>query len=97
VLPKIFNLRPDLNSTQQAERRLIYAILQGNAKPNKHAADASHLSEAAETGCCYFITNDLRFLNKRDELHAALPPTLTIVTLPEFLAILDDFEAGRRL
>ncbi len=97
VLPRIFNLRPGLNSTQQAERRRIHAILQGNAKPNKHAADASHLSEAAETGCSYFITNDQRLLNKRGELHAALPPTLTIVTLTEFLDILDDFEAGRRL
>jgi hypothetical protein len=97
VLPKIFNLRPGLNSIQQTERRRIHAILQGKAKPNKHAADASHLSEAAETGCSYFITNDQRFLNKQAELHAALPPTLTIVTLAEFLDILDDFEAGRRL
>jgi len=74
------------------------AILQGNAKAKTHAADASHLSEAAETGCAYFITNDWRILKKRGELHdAALPPILTIVTLAEFLSILDSFEAGRRL
>jgi hypothetical protein len=97
VLPKIFNQRPGLNSTQLAQRSRIHAILQGNAKPNKHAADASHLSEAEETGCAYFITNDQRFLDKRGELDAALPPTLRIVTLAEFLDILDDFEAGRRL
>jgi hypothetical protein len=97
VLPEIFNFQPGLNSTQQDERKRIHAILQGNAKPNKHAADASHLSEAAETGCCYFITNDQRILNKRGELHAVLPPTLTLVTLAEFHHILDDFETGRRL
>jgi hypothetical protein len=97
VLPKIFNLQPGSNSIQQAERRRIRTILRGNARPSKHAADALHLSEAAETGCSYFITNDQRILNKRRELHAALPPTLTIVMLTEFLDILDDFEAGRRL
>jgi predicted nucleic acid-binding protein len=71
--------------------------MQGNARPGAHRADASHLSEAAETGCSYFITYDRRILGKRDELHRALPPTLTIVTLAELLEIFDDFEAGRRI
>jgi hypothetical protein len=97
VLPKIFNLRPGLNSTQKDERARIRAILQGNARPGKHDADASHLSEAAETGCAYFITHDGRILKKRDDLVSALPPSLAIVTLSEFFSILDDFEAGRRL
>lgn len=97
VLPRIFNLRPGLNSSQQAERARVRSTLQGNAKPGTHAADASHLSEAAETGCCYFITNDKRILKKRNELHSALPPTVSIVTMREFLEVLDDFEAGRRL
>jgi hypothetical protein len=97
VLPRIFNLRPGLNSSQQAERARVRSILQGNAKPGTHAADASHLSEAAETRCCYFITNDKRILSKRDELRSALPPTLSVVTMREFLDILDDFDAGRRL
>jgi hypothetical protein len=76
VLPRIFNLRPGLNSLQQAERARVRTILQGNAKSDTHASDASHLSEAAETGCCYFITNDKRILKKREELRSALPPTL---------------------
>jgi hypothetical protein len=97
VLPRIFNLRPGLNSSQQAERARVRSILQGNAKLGTHAADASHLSEAAETGCCYFITNDKHILKKRNELRSALPPTLRIVTMCEFLEVLDDFEAGRRL
>jgi hypothetical protein len=62
-------------------------------RPGKHAADASHLSEAAETGCSYFITHDNRILNRRDELYAALPPTLTIVTLEEFFDIYDTYKA----
>lgn len=97
VLPQIFNLRPGLNSTQQAERREVAAILQGNAKPGAHAADASHLSEAAETGCGYFITHDRRILAKRGELARILPPTLNIVTLAEFFEIFDDYVEGRRM
>lgn len=81
VLPQIFNLRPGLNTSQQTARQRVVAILQGDAKAGKHAADASHLSEAAETGCSYFITHDKRILGKRDQLADVLPPTLQIVTL----------------
>src|SRR6516165_6205424 len=58
VLPQIFNLRPGLNTAQQAARTRVAAALQGNARPGKHAADASHISEADETGCGYFITHE---------------------------------------
>ncbi len=91
MLPQIFNLRAGLNPSQRRERQQVAAILQGNAKPGRHAADASHLSEAAETGCGYFITHDRRFLEKRAELARILPPSLTIATLTEFFAILDGF------
>ena len=84
VLPRIFNRRLGLNPAQQGERRQVAIILQGDAKPGKHAADASHISEAAETGCAYFITEDKRILGKRTELRPVLPPTLAIVTLLEF-------------
>lgn len=95
IMPKIFNLRPGRNSAQEAARRTVTTILQGNAKPGAHAADASHLSEAAETGCGYFITLDDRILKKRDDLAAVLPPSLQIVTLEEFFAIYDGYlEAG---
>jgi hypothetical protein len=97
VLPRIFNLRPGLNTTQQATRRRVATILQGNARADAHAADASHVTEAAETGCGYFITHDTRILKKRDELSGVLPPTLQIVTLAEFFEILDDYQEGRRL
>ena len=76
------------------------AILQGKARPGKHAADASHICEAAQTGCGFFITQDKRVLDKRVEPKPMLPPSLAIVTLAEFFEILDEYEAkdtaGRR-
>jgi len=78
--PQIFNLRPRLNVSQDELRKKVRDIMQGNALTGKHDADASHLCEAAETGCGYFITHDNRILDKRGDLSAALPPTLTIVT-----------------
>jgi hypothetical protein len=94
VLPKMFNMRPGRNSQQNADRQAVAAILQGNAKPETHAADASHLSEAAETGCAYFLTGDARIIRKRAELVPVLPPTLQIVTLEEFLEIYDGYVSG---
>ena len=94
VLPQIFNLRIGLNSSQAMERQRVQAIIQGNARPGKHDADASHLSEAAETGCTYFITHDNRILGKRRQLASVLP-TLTIVTLAEFFEIFDGYVSGR--
>ena len=84
VLPRIFNLQPGLNTSEQEARRRIALILQGSARYGKHAADASHLSEAAETGCAYFITEDARILGKRAELRPVLPPSIKVVTLIEF-------------
>jgi hypothetical protein len=97
VLPQIFNLRPGLTTGQRAERQRVAEILQGNAHPGTHAADASHLSQASETGCSYFITHDRRILRKRDEFRAVLPSNLWIVSLQEFFRIFDDFITGRWL
>jgi hypothetical protein len=95
VLPQIFNLRPGLNPSQQDTRRRIGAVLQGNARPETHAADASHLAEAVETGCAFFIARDKRFFKKRVALRAVLPPSLKIVTLEEFFEVLDAYELSR--
>ena len=89
VMGEIFNLRPTRNADQEEKRRAVAAVLQGNAQPGRHAADASHLSEAVEYGACYFITRDERILKKRAEIYAVTPPTLQIVTVDEFLAIYD--------
>jgi hypothetical protein len=95
VLPQIFNLRARLNTSQWDTRRRILTVLQGNARPETHAADASHLAEAVETGCAFFIARDKRFFKKRDELREVLPPSLNIVTLEEFFEIFDDYDARR--
>ncbi len=92
LLPQIFNLRPELTVSQMHNRDAIRLCLQGNAKPGKHDADAYHLSEAAETGCGFFITNDGRMLRKRVALAGLLPPSLFIVNLPEFLQIYDNYD-----
>lgn len=78
------------------ERRLRAAIaaeLQGNAKPGKHAADATHLAEACKYGG-YFITHDSRVLERAGNLAELLPPSLQVVTLIGFLAIYDRFAKG---
>jgi hypothetical protein len=93
ILPKVYNLQPGLSSVERARRASVEAILQGKARPGKHAADASHLCEAAETGCGLFITHDKRVLDKRVDLKTVLPPSLTIVTLEEFFKILDGYVA----
>ena len=90
--PKIFTIDVGLNTAEQRRKRIIEAELQGNAKPGKHAADADHLFEAAKYGG-YFITHDKRILDRADWLGEVLPPSLHVVTLADFLAIFDDWEA----
>lgn len=70
----------------------IRRILQGNAEPGKHAADAEHLFEASKYGGGCFITHDQRMLKKRDELEPYIAPH-KIVLLGEFLRIYDKFAA----
>jgi hypothetical protein len=95
-LSQIFTLPVGLNEEEQRKRREVELELQGNARPGKHAPDADHLFEAAKH-CAYFITHDQRILDRAGKLRDVLPPSLTVLTLAEFLQIFDDFEAGRRL
>jgi hypothetical protein len=90
--PKIFTIGVGLNPEEQRRKRMIEAELQGNAKPGKHAADADHLFEAAKYGG-YLITHDRRILTRAGRLGEVLPPSLNVVTLADFLAILDDWES----
>ena len=41
----------------------------------------------------YFITHDQRILTSSGRLQEVLPPSLTVVTLVDFLAIFDDYAA----
>ena len=89
LLPQIFNQRPSLTCDQKTQRQKVAGIIQGNSSGSKHAADASHLSEAEETGCVYFVTEDQRILKRRPELYRVLHNQLMIVTLEEFFAQFD--------
>jgi hypothetical protein len=92
ALLQIFSYSVGLNSDEQRRHRIITQELQGNAKPGKHESDADHLFEAAKYGG-FFITHDARILTRAGRLGEALPPSLTVVTLADFLTIFDDWEA----
>lgn len=90
VLPRIFTIATGLTDGERRVRNGIRAALQGNAQPGAHDADADHLAEAAKYGG-YFITHDERILRRSAGLAALLPPSLTVVTLEDFLAIYDQY------
>jgi hypothetical protein len=90
----IFNLRPGLISSQQAAQPSPSDPARKRSR-REAGRGCVTISEAAEIGCGYFITNEKRILKKREALYAVLPPSLSIVRLREFLEILDDYEAGR--
>jgi hypothetical protein len=92
ALPKLFTIPVGLNSDEQRRKRIIEQELQGDARPGKHMADADHLFEAAKYGG-YFITHDQRILTRAGRLREILPPSLTVVTLMDFMAIFDDYAA----
>lgn len=93
LLPKIFTISTGLTPAEQDLRKRIEDALRGNAAAGRHAADAHHLAEAAKYGG-YFITHDQRILDRSQNIRPLLPPTLSVVTLTEFLAIFDEYEAG---
>jgi hypothetical protein len=64
LLSKIFTISTGLTSEEQLFRARVAAALRGNAAPQKHAADAHHLAEAAKY-CGYFITHDQRILGRK--------------------------------
>lgn len=93
VSAQIFSLPVELNSSERQLLNQIRGILQGNASPLKHDADARHIFDAAKYGGGYFITHDQRInQTKRRELETVLPTSLWIVTLSEFLGIYDHYE-----
>ena len=95
ILPQIFTLQVDLAEDEHDERRRLTALVQGQAKPGKHAADIDHLFEAGKYGAAYFITHDSRLLKKREEIRQLLGPQLHVVTLREFIGVYDRYaEAG---
>lgn len=71
----IFTLETSLTPDEIARKAKIHAVLTGNGKPDKYAADAAHVFEAGKYGG-YFITTDERIIGKRDELRQVSPATI---------------------
>ncbi len=86
----IYTIKTSLTEDERCRRQTITRVLQGNAKPGRHAADAEHLAEAAKYGG-YFITHDERILKRSHGLADVLGPALQVVTLVDFLRIYDAF------
>jgi hypothetical protein len=96
VLPEIFSIGVSRTAGEHAALRQVQGLLQGNAAPGKHDADAFHLCEAAQKcGGGYFITHDRRVLERREKLRPLLGSAFRIVTLCEFLETYDEFAARR--
>lgn len=58
----IYSIPVNLTAQENATHKKIRDLIQGNAKPGKHDADAFHLVESAKYGR-HFITNDRRLLD----------------------------------
>ncbi len=64
----IFTNETSLNPEQFQRRDELRALLRGNAKTERHQADADHIFDLAEYGGGYFITTDNRILSKKEAL-----------------------------
>lgn len=73
---------------EQRKKELVYAILIGNAiNPIKHRADANHILEAGiHHG--YFITTEIRILNRKNELQVACG--VRVISPADWLIIWDE-------
>lgn len=89
----IFTLPTNPTESEWHLRNAIEVELRGNAKADKHAADAAHLAEACKYAG-YFITHDTRVLKRAGKLANLLPPSLQVVTLSDFLSIYDEYARG---
>ena len=74
---------PDL----QRRKEQIRILVQGNAKPGAHDADAEHLFELHKFGGGYFITTDERLLSLSEELFNHF--SVTTIMPSEYEAIFD--------
>lgn len=90
----IYSEPVQLTENERQLHRRVRSIVQGNAKPGKHDADAFHVVESDKHGGGYFLTNDTRLLKKASELAELLQ--IQIVTPTELLSILVKFEKSGR-
>ncbi len=87
---RIYTIETNLTAEEQQIKQKIHRILTGNGKPEKMAADASHVFESHKYGT-YFVTTDGRIIDKRDELAAVA--NARIVKPSELLKGLQDAHA----
>ena len=80
----LYTIETSLNQDEVARKNQIHAVLTGNGKPEKYAADAAHVFEASKY-VGYFITTDQRILGKREELRRV--SAATIFTPSEWLKV----------
>lgn len=85
----IYTIDTSLTPDEISRKENIHAILTGNGKPEKYAADSEHVFIAGKY-VGYFITTDQRILNKRIELGQL---TSAIICTPsEWLKVFHDTE-----
>ncbi len=84
AMPWVYTVQVTLTEDEKQTRDGVIRLLQGNAKPGRHLADADHIFEAAKYGGRYFITHDKRILSRSRDIEELLGQTLRIVTLAEF-------------
>ena len=65
-----YTIETSLTPDEVNRRAKIHAVLTGDGKPEKYAADAQHIFEAGKYGGGYFVTTDGRLLARKSELQA---------------------------
>lgn len=88
----IYSIETSLTPGEVEQKAAILAILTGNGKPDKYAADAAHVFEAGKY-CGYFITADERILKKKHELEKVC--AAVIVKPSKLLEILESHLRSR--
>ena len=80
----IYTIEVELTPQEEVRKAQVQAIITGEGKLEKYAADAAHVFEAGKY-MGYFITTDQRILNKREELRATCGAN--VLTPSEWLSI----------
>jgi predicted nucleic acid-binding protein len=89
---KLFSMKVQLTPQELTIKNKLHALITGNGKAEKYAADAEHIFEAQKYGS-YFVTADVRLLDKANEVRALCG---VIVLRPsEFLRLVRQHALGK--
>jgi len=88
---KIFSLETSLTTQEELIKNEIWGILTGNGNPEKMKPDSEHVFEAHKYGG-YFVTNDQRIINKREDLNNIC--NAIIVTPCELIGIINEHKGS---